>query len=165
LQTVPRAGRVRKYTEWFPTSRAFAVAPGTKREIPTKLGNKKWALVSNLTVIDTALAVKHTGLGTYAKDITSDASGKMKYDHPGGAIGFIEQLDHYMCYTTRRTMLQTVELQQICNVTKYRKADASKMEGDAAPTPVRPTFMELALRPKTARWELFGTPSLAGMST
>ena len=149
LQTVPRAGRVRKHTDWDPSSRAFAVAPETKRETASKLGNKKWALVSNLTLVDTALAVKHTGLGTYAKDVTSDVSGKMKYDHPGGAIGFIEKLDHYMCDQTRRTMHQTVELQRIRSAAKSRGADASKVE-DAAPAPMHSTFMELALRSKGA---------------
>ena len=105
--------------------------------------------MSNLTLVDTALAVKHTGLGTYAKDVTSDVSGKMKYDHPGGAIGFIEKLDHYMCDQTRRTMHQTVELQRIRSAAKSIGADASKVE-DAAPASVHSTFMELALRSKGA---------------
>ncbi|KAM0694619.1 hypothetical protein Q7P36_004975 [Cladosporium allicinum] len=149
LQTVPRTGRVRKHTDWVPSSRAFAVAPETKRKTASKLGNKKWALVSNLTLIDTALAVKHTGLGTYAKDVTSALRGKMNYDHPGGAIGFIEKLELDMCYQTRRTMHQTVELQRIRSAAKSRGADASKVE-DAAPAPVHSTFMELALRSKGA---------------
>jgi len=119
------------------------VAPGVKRQPSSKLGNKKAALYASFCALATPLAVDHIGLGEYAKDQTSET---MRYDYPGGAIGFIEELDLGTCYNVRRMMHWTVELQRIRNAAKARKAGASKL-GGAAPTCTL-SFMELALRPK-----------------
>jgi hypothetical protein len=145
LQTVPRAGRVRKHTNWWPTSRRSAAAPGTKRETASKLGNKKWALAANLHVIDTAIGVKYI-----SKDTAFGAVGTAKHAHAVRANWFMNKLGRDTCWKTRRKMHQTVELQRIRKADKSREANASKVE-DGAPAPVHSTFIELALRPKTVR--------------
>lgn len=119
------------------------MASGVKRPPSSKLGNKKWALYASLCALATPLAVDHIGLGKYAKDQTPD---EMRYDYPGGAIGFIEALDLGTCYHGRRMMHWTVELQRIRKAARARGGDASKA-GGAAPAPGL-SFMELALRPK-----------------
>jgi hypothetical protein len=138
-------GRVGKHDNWCPSNTAFAVAPGVKRQPSSKLGNKKCALYASFCALYTPLAVDHIGLGEFAKDQTPD---EMRYDYPGGAIGFIEGLDLDECYHRRRMMHWTVELQRIRKAARARGGDASKVRGAApAPTPAL-SFMELALRPK-----------------
>jgi hypothetical protein len=121
------------------------VAPGVKRQPSSKLGNKKCALYASFCALYTPLAVDHVGLGEFAKDQTPDG---MRYDYPGGAIGFVEGLDLDECYHRRRMMHWTVELQRIRKAAGAGKSAASKVGGAAPASTPALSFMELALRPK-----------------
>jgi len=125
--------------------------PGINRETSTKLGNKKWALLGSMVILETAMVVKHVGLGNFAEDQTFDASGTMKYDYPRGAIGFIEKVEHDHFFWTLRTMHQTQRLHNI--KAKFKEANLSKVADARARTPTHSTFMELALCRKKARCE------------
>lgn len=115
---------------------SFEMTLGAKKAAFKKLGNKKRALVVQLT---------HLAICTH--DHTSDASGTTRYDHPEGAIEFIQRVEQLPSEVVFRTMH---EWQLLRNArAKLKEAKASKVR-DAAPAPVSPTFMELALRPRKA---------------
>jgi hypothetical protein len=99
------------------------VAPGTKREKPSKLANKKCALYAKFCTVASALAMQHAGLVKHAIKQTSLA---MRYVHLVHDIGFLEKLDLYGCYQGRRMMHWTVKLQRIRKAAKAREADGSK---------------------------------------
>jgi hypothetical protein len=121
------------------------VAPSTKREKPSKLGNKKRALFAKFCAVASALATQLAGL---VKHAIKQTPVSMRYVHLVHDIGFLEKLDLYGCYQGRRMMHWTVELQRIRKGAKTGKADASEAgnaskEGDA--TPVQSSFLELDL--------------------
>ena len=119
------------------------MAPGTKREKASKLGNKKCALYARFCATASALVTRHAGLVKHAIKRTPNA---MKYiHHLGAAIRSIEKLDLHGCYQGRRMMHWTVELQRIRKAAKVRKTDASKAGDAARAAPVQSSFLELDL--------------------
>ena len=108
---------------------SFEAVLGIRQAACKRLGNQKGAMIVNLTQ-----------LAASAEDHTSDAT---RNNYPEGAIGFIEQVEELTAEVAYRRMH---ELQKIRAKVKLNKA--SKVV-DAVTASVSPTFMELALRPRT----------------
>ena len=124
-------GSVKENTK--PTG-SFEAVLGIRQAASKRLGNRKRAMVANLT-----------HLGTCSQDHTSDTT---KYDHPHGAIGFIEQVEKLTAVVAYRRMH---ELYKTRNTRfKLKQANTSKVIDAASTAPVCPAFMELALRPRRA---------------